>query len=254
MKTWKEGKEDKGDTKHGKGIFSFFCFFPCWFSETFSPTRCQKHWKTRLILLLSKHLLSLLCLLFVLHLCLLLPMSCLQTILFVFFWQCFIFSFFFNCYFFFFFFFFFFLFFFFLFFFCPYFSSCCSSSSSSSSSSSFFLAFLLLFFWHVMLSLSYGHDCMQVKEQLYYKTRENKKKHDFLHPRSWIEVLKHYVLRRFSSLKKIRAFLSESVFGHFRSYALKIGIIRDFGHRWKTRVVGTFWFSEALGSAEPEAF
>ena len=79
-------------------------------------------------------------------------------------------------------------------------------------------------------------------------------KHDFLHPRSWIEVLKHYVLRRFSSLKKFRAFLPESVFGHFRSYALKTGKIRDFGHRWKTRVAGTFWFSEALGSAEPEAF
>ena len=81
-----------------------------------------------------------------------------------------------------------------------------------------------------MLGLSYGHDCMQGKEQIYYKTRENKKKHDFAHPRFWIEVLKHYVLRHLSSLKKFRAFLPESVFGHFRSYALKIGIIRDFGH------------------------
>ena len=57
-----------------------------------------------------------------------------------------------------------------------------------------------------------------------------RKKHDFAHPRFWIGVLKHYVLRHLSSLKKIRAFLPESVFGHFRSYSLKIGIIRDFGH------------------------
>ena len=92
------------------------------------------------------------------------------------------------------------------------------------------------------------------KSKYTIKQGKIRQKHDFAHPRSWIEVLKHYVLRRFSSLKKFRAFLPESVFGHFRSCALKIGIIRDFGHHWKTRVAGTFWFSEALGSAEPEAF
>ena len=47
---------------------------------------------------------------------------------------------------------------------------------------------------------------------------------------------------------------SESSFGHFRSYALKIGVIRDFDDHWKTRVACTIWFSEALGSAEPVAF
>ena len=94
------------------------------------------------------------------------------------------------------------------------------------------------------------------KSKSRYTRKQGKirQKHDFLHPRFWIEVLKHYVLMHFSSLKKIRAFLPESVFGHFRSHALKIGIFRDFGHHWKTRVAGTFWFSEALGSAEPEAF
>ena len=70
------------------------------------------------------------------------------------------------------------------------------------------------------------------KSKSNYTIKQGKirQKHDFLHPRSWIEVLKHYALRRFSSFKKIRAFLPESVFGHFRSYALKIGKIRDFGH------------------------
>ena len=76
----------------------------------------------------------------------------------------------------------------------------------------------------------------------------------FLHPRFWIGILKHNVLRHFSSLKKFRAFLPESIFGHFRSYALKIGIIRDFGHHWKTRVACPLLFSEAVGSAEPVAF
>ena len=68
------------------------------------------------------------------------------------------------------------------------------------------------------------------KSKYTIKQRKIRKKHDFAHPRFWIEVLKHYVLRHFSSFKKNRAFLPESVFGHFRSYALKIGIIRDFGH------------------------
>ena len=92
------------------------------------------------------------------------------------------------------------------------------------------------------------------KSKYTIKQGKIRKEHDFAHPRFWIEVLKHYVLRHLSSLKKFRAFLPESVFSHFRSYALKIGIIRDFGHHWKMRVAGTFWFSEALGSAEPVAF
>ena len=92
------------------------------------------------------------------------------------------------------------------------------------------------------------------KSKYTIKQGKIRQKHDFFHPKFWIEVLKHYVLRHFSSLKKIRAFLPESIFGHFRSYALKIGIIRDFGHHWKTRVACPLLFSEALGSAEPVAF
>ena len=46
-KTWKEGKEDKGDKDKQKKWERCFSFFPFWLSETFSPTRCQKHWKNK---------------------------------------------------------------------------------------------------------------------------------------------------------------------------------------------------------------
>ena len=42
--------------------------------------------------------------------------------------------------------------------------------------------------------------------------------------------LKTLRFKAFQLIKKNRAFLPESIFGHFRSYALKIDIIRDFGH------------------------
>ena len=62
-----------------------------------------------------------------------------------------------------------------------------------------------------MLGLSYGHDCMQVNGESKYTIKQGKirQKHDFLHPRFWIEVLKHYVLRHFSSLKNSRVFTGE---------------------------------------------
>ena len=57
---------------------------------------------------------------------------------------------------------------------------------------------------------------MDSGEQIYYKTRENKTKTWFFHPRFWIEVLKHYVLRHFSSLKNSRVFTGE----HFWPFSL----------------------------------
>ena len=56
---------------------------------------------------------------------------------------------------------------------------------------------------------------MDSGEPIYYKTREIRQKHVFLHPRFWIGILNYYVLRHFSSFKKYRAFLPESIFGHF---------------------------------------
>ena len=65
-----------------------------------------------------------------------------------------------------------------------------------------------------MLDLSFGHDCMQVNGQCKYtiKQGEIRQKHVFLHPRFWIGILKHYVLRYFSSFKKkSRVFTGERV-------------------------------------------
>ena len=90
---------------------------------------------------------------------------------------------------------------------------------------------------------------MDSGEQIYYKTRENKKKNKVLD-----RGLKTLRFKASQLIKKISRVFTGDGFFHFRSYALNIGIIRDFGHHWKTRVAGTLWFSEALGSAEPEAF